>query len=310
MGHGDRADRRVRGRLLLVANPRAGARSALAVAEAQRATLERGGWSVETRPTERPGHAIEIAREADHDAIVAVGGDGTLHEVANGLAARPLDGRPPLGVVPAGSGNSLCADLGIDSPDRAAERIAGGARRPIDLVRLELGERTLWSINVVGWGAVCRINRRAERMRWAVGLRYTLASVVELFQPRLGHADATVDGDPPDDWLFGTASVTAHTGKAMKIAPRAVLDDGLVDVVRVRRGSRLALAQLLSRVFDGSHVDSPLVRYEQASALELGFARESELLVDGELIRARSARLVVEPRALVLLGAPASRAPA
>jgi len=288
------------GRLLLVANPKAGARSALAVAEAQREALERAGWSVEVRPTERPGHATEVAHAADHEAIVAVGGDGTLHEVANGLAARPREERPRLGVVPAGSGNSLCADLGIDEPAQATARIVAGATRPIDLVRLELDARTLWSINVVGWGAVCRINRRAERLRWAVGGRYALASILELLQPRLGHADAHVNGEAPDGWLSGTASVTAHTGKAMRIAPRAVLDDGRVDLVRIRRGSRQALARLLSRVFDGSHVDSPLVDYGQVSELGLRFGRPSELLVDGELISAGSAHLVVEPRALEL----------
>ncbi len=292
-------------RLFAIVNPRAGARSGLAMLERVRPRLEAGGWTLAVAETERPGHAVELARGAvkdrGADAIAAVGGDGTLHEVVNGLAALPRDTRLPIAVIPAGSGNSLCADLGTTDPERAVARLVEGASRAIDLCRIDLDGRTLWAINVVGWGAVVRINRRAERMRWAVGARYTLAALIELTRPRLEDADATVDAEPPAAWLFGTASISQHIGKGMRIAPRALLDDGKLDLLRVRRGPRLALARLLRAVYDGGHLASPLVDYRQVERLTLDLGPGGTLLVDGELLSARRARLQVAQSELELL---------
>jgi YegS/Rv2252/BmrU family lipid kinase len=291
-----------RRRLLLVANPRAGARAGVETARSVVPALSAAGFEVAIRTTEGPGHAAKIAGEApDFEAVCAVGGDGTVHEVANGLAERDPADRPALAVVPAGSGNSLCADLGLADPLAAARRIAEGHRRPIDLARASIDGRTVWSINVLGWGAVSRINGCAERMRWAVGARYTLATLLELARPRIGDAEASVDGEPPGEWLFGMACVTQNTGKGMRIAPRAELADGRVDLVRVRRGPRLALARLLSGVYDGSHVDSPLVDYRQVESLQLDLAPGGRLLVDGELVAASAVSVEVVPHALELL---------
>lgn len=292
-------------KLLAVVNPKAGARSGLAVLERARPVLERGGWSLLIRQTERAGHAIELAHQAatagSADAIAAVGGDGTLHEVVNGLAGLAPKQRLPVVPIPAGSGNSLSSDLGTGDPLQAVARLVAGARRAIDLCRLDLDGRTLWSINVIGWGAVVRINQRAERLRWAVGARYTLAAALEIFKPDLGDAGASVNGESPRDWLFGTASISQHTGKGMRIAPRARLDDGKVDLVRIRRGPRLQLAKLLSAIFDGQHADSALVDYAQVERFELEFPEASQLLVDGELVSARRIAVTVVPRALELL---------
>lgn len=289
-------------RVLLVANPRAGSRSALALARAVVPRLAMAGCSVEVRPTERRGHALEIARAATgFDAVVAVGGDGTLHEVVAGLMELPGHERPRAGLIPAGSGNSLAFDLGISNPDEGVRRVAAGSVRSIDLARAQVDGSRIWSVNVLGWGAVARINARAERLRWAARQRYTLAALAELMRPRLPHGGARVDGQPAEDWLFGTASISAVIGRGMRIAPRARVDDGQLDLVRVRRGSRLALARVLEGVFRGTHVDSSLVDYRQVKGFELALEPGSQLLVDGDLMPAREVSVAVEPAALALL---------
>jgi diacylglycerol kinase (ATP) len=247
-------------RIVAIVNPRAGRRRAGATLRAVRAQLERSA-ALEVLETERAGHARELARELDLErclGVCAVGGDGTLFEVLGGIFERADGARPTLGVIPAGSGHSLALDLGVARAEDAARCIAAGARRAIDVARVELDGRVLHSVNVLAWGAGARINARAERLRWAAGARYDLAAVLELLRPRLGHAGARLDGECGEHLLLGTASITRHAGRGMRVAPDAVLDDGLIDIVTIARGARLALARMLASVRSGAHVASPL----------------------------------------------------
>jgi diacylglycerol kinase (ATP) len=209
-----------------------------------------------------PRDAIGIVRREETDGyagVVAFGGDGTVHEVVQGLMERPVAGRPALGVVPCGTGNSLARDLGLRTWRDAAATLHRNRTRRIDLARVEVDGAPKYCINVVGWGAIARINRRAERLRWARDRRYDLASILELLQPWPLPPGGAVRGGQTEDMLLGAACLTEHTGSGMRMAPGAKLDDGLVDVVEIRRGSRVRLVGLLSAVYRAAHLRSPLV---------------------------------------------------
>ncbi|MBL6720933.1 MAG: NAD(+)/NADH kinase [Planctomycetes bacterium] len=282
-------------RALVLVNPAAGRGLARASGGRVAGVLAGAGWEVETVSTRRPLDAEVLERvNGGYDLVLPVGGDGTLNEVLRHWSGP--EQAIPLAPVPAGSGNSLALDLGIRTPEEAARAVLSGRRRSLDGIRLTLdGGRVLRSINIVGWGAAARINARAEQHRWARGRRYDVASVLELLAPRLRPACARVNGERDDRVLLGVASITQHSGRGMRLAPNAVLDDGLFDVVTIRRGFRPRLLGLLAAVQTGAHAGSSLVELGQARTLSLELEDDAGLVVDGEWIAASTAQLEIVP---------------
>ena len=298
-------------RVHFIVNPRAGRNAAAELIDVVRARLA-GHLPFEWHVSTSPEDARELARDLDVDetgAICAVGGDGTVHAVANGILARQ-GSRPSLAVLPAGTGNSLAVDLELDSAEEALDRMLAGHATELDAARVELDGHVHFAINVIGWGAFARINRRAESLRLFGGTRYNFAAAAELLRPLMRHSEARIDGEPAATYLLGAACITQHTGKGMRIAPRATLDDGYLDLVLIRSGNRVQLATILARVFDGGHVTSSKVEYRRVEGFNLRLDGDGrDIVIDGELLHARHVKVSVVPRALLLLGAPPIEVP-
>ena len=227
-----------------------------------------------------------------------MGGDGTLHEAVQGVMQRPVEERPCLALLPGGTGDALARDLGIADPSLALKNLREGRPRSIDLAQVHLDGERYYCFSVIGWGAFARINRRAERMRWARGRRYDLAAVVELLSPSLG-------GDP----FLAAVCLTEHTGRGMRLAPGAELDDGQGRLIEVRRGSRTRLLALLTRVHRGRHMESSLVTMAPVQTLVREFGREEHVILDGEARPARRLELAMLPGALSILAPPPPAGP-
>ncbi len=273
-----------------IVNPAAGGgRAADALARARSALSP-----IEVHNTAGPGHAEELARSLDFAAaraLVVVGGDGTLYEAVNGLFARQERERPPLGILPAGTGDALARDLGVATPSSSLEALLAGHTRAIDVGCVEIDGRTRYVTSVVGWGAFARINLRAERLRWTRWARYEAAALVEIVGPRPSA------GGP----LLGVACLTSHTGRGMLLAPDARLDDGLADLVEVASCGRLRLLGLLAGVFRGRHTRSSAVSIRRVSELSLELEEGAHLVLDGEALPARKLSFQVLPGALTVL---------
>ncbi|MAE28663.1 MAG: diacylglycerol kinase family lipid kinase [Planctomycetota bacterium] len=288
---------------LLIINPIAGGRRARQVAGRAKDRIEAAGGTVRELLTERAGHGREHVATADLagvTSVVAVGGDGTVLEVVEGLMERAPEERPALGLLPAGSGNSLAVELDMADEARATARLLAGETRSLDLLHLTVDGQAMHSMNVLGWGAVAEINRRSEPMRFLGGTRYTLAALREICRWRLSYPAVAIDG-VAGEWLMGTACITRFVGSGMMMAPSAKLDDGLVDLVLVRAAGRFKLLGMLLAVFKGKHVNSPLVDYRQVAGFSLELDAGSYLVLDGEILPARSVEARVLPGALRLL---------
>jgi diacylglycerol kinase (ATP) len=268
------------------------------------------GAKVDVLVTSRPGQASGIARVADtsaYDALCVVGGDGTLHEVANGLMQRAVakQSQPatiPLGMIPAGTGNSLASSLGIRDVSGAVQRILTGSTRPLDVVRVEAGGETDYCLNLIGWAAGHAINATAERLRWLGNPRYAAAALWHVLMARACPAKIVLDDEQVDDkFLLVLACNTRYVGSGMLAAPHAKIDDGLVDVVLVRRASRWRLLALLRRVHDGSHLEMPEVECRPVRRLVIETPSPEPLNLDGELKGATPLAAEVLPRALQLV---------
>ena len=298
---GQAIDTRPPKRLCLAVNPHGGRKSGSIVLRQVKPIFDAAGVNLTIFETEYAGHAREFVRSLDLsevDGFCAVGGDGTMHEVVNGLLSRPDNSLTPIGLIPAGTGNSFMRGFDCLDPLEAARRIVTGRTRPIDAARVSLGGQTLYAFNIVGWGLVTDILIRSEGLRWLGESCYTAAAALEVLKGRRRAARLIVDGrETSDKFSFVLACNTKYTGKGMLMAPYADLTDGLIDLVIVRKASRAQMLRLLPKVFNGSHVHSPLLEYVQAKEFSLIPEVDETVNVDGELLDRSPIKVSMIPHA-------------
>ena len=288
-------------RVAVILNPAAGGGRSGARFGAFLPALEALGEVVVCR-TEAPGHAIELTREVDATDVVAVDGDGTLHEVVNGLMAR--EERPALGLLPLGTGNSFGRDLGLTTPERCLAAIRLARTRAVDVVRAEHAAGVLHSINLVSIGFSAEAGALTNRRFKSLGAAgYICAVLITL--ARLKHPTFRVrlDGGPWDarPCALLSFSNSQYTGGDMRMAPAADPTDGRVDVIRVGALSRPRFLATFPKIFAGTHVSAADIEATTARAVELDLATAVDVMIDGEVVALRLTRLEVLPGAVEVL---------
>ena len=273
----------------LTLNPHGGQKKGPRLLKQILPVLEANNLELTIIETAFAGHANELAHQLDfdgYDGMIVIGGDGTMHEVVNGMLTRSDKKQLPIGLIPGGTGNSFMHDLGLMNPIDAAKAIISGNTRRIDVAEVKINDMIKYAFNIIGWGLVTDVGNKAEKWRWLGEARYTLLSVFEVlkYKPRL--ATLILDNDKIiDNFTFVIGCNTMYTGKGMKMAPKAELDDGLMDIVVVRHGpSRLKLLTMLPKVYDGTHINSPILEYYQVSEFSLIPERDEILNIDGEVL--------------------------
>ncbi len=250
-----------------------------------------------------PGHATELAAATPPGStVVAIGGDGTVHEVAKGLlrtgsASDPTAGRA-LAVLPLGSGDDFAFSLGISRTDLGAalERIVTGERRFVDLGAVN-GEPFL---NAIGTGFDAEVADRVRTSpRFLKGLAgYLYSVVVTLARLERVPAQVMVDGAVVHD---GPALLVAtqngpRSGGSFVFAPGALSDDGLLDVVVAGDVGRLGVLRLLPKVMAATHLSDPAVALHRGRSVRIVWEEPRQAHADGELLPV-SASYEIELRA-------------
>lgn len=302
------------GPMLVIANPTAGrGRGNAAVLPRLVRALTAAGLAHQVEPTRGRGHATELARTAvtqrDLRYVVAVGGDGTVHEVVNGLvdAETGTAHRDDLvlGVVAGGSGCDFLRTFGLDrSPEVLARHLASDDTMPIDIGRVRLtgqdGQpvvRLFANIAEAGWGA--EVTRRANRLPRLFGpTRYVAATILGTRAMQLVETTVAVDHTTTTEPV--TEVVVANGqffGGGMKVAPRALPDDGRFNVQtwRTRRGDVL---RSMPQVRLGEHLERPDVREWQSFGVEIAGPRPLLVEADGEVLGHTPATFDLLPRVL------------
>ncbi|MFN8218631.1 MAG: diacylglycerol kinase family protein [Fimbriimonadales bacterium] len=251
------------------------------------------------------GSAGALARQAaleGADVVVAAGGDGTVGEVANGLAGTSAC----FGVLPTGTGNDFARTLGIGTDlDNAARVLAEGELLHIDLGKVSEGG---FFVNVAGCGfdavVAARINHGFRRVRGT--LAYVLATLQTLATFRPAAIRLTADGKSYDEKVMLCAVANAQMyGGGMRIAPEASLTDGLLDLVLVGDVSKLEFIRAFPRVFKGTHLAHPKVKVLRAARVSISSDRPLPVLADGEEIGVTPVGFEIVPAALKVM-APAN----
>lgn len=310
------------GRTLIIANPAAQSGAAQRAAERiQRflALYAHGNSTFEMVLTQGKKHATQLAAQAQgYDTVIALGGDGVVHETAAGILQKPRAERPVLGVIPVGSGNDFARTLGI-APDLVdhVEGLLGFGVRMIDAGRVdylsseENGARcTDHFVETFSFGldaaiALDTVDRR-RRTDLTGTLLYT-ASGLDVFCRRFRSypVEVTVDSTSLgtiESLIFAVQNGPTY-GSGFSICPKAQPDDGLLDICYAAgRVPRAVALPLFLRAKNGGHVTSRLVRILRARKLDLVFgADDYPIQVDGEQIRAARAEISIEPGALRVL---------
>lgn len=256
--------------------------------------------------TKDPGHATVLARNANgYDTVVAVGGDGTVHEVLNGIMQRPAEGRPALTLLPTGTGNDYRRTLGISSNLTAAARqIIGGARTSVDIGVVN----GVYFANSVAVGLDARVTAKAVELKsttgWSGIMLYMRALFIVLFrQFYTHHVTLSIDDGPPEEReLLLVAATNGPTyGGGFKITPHARDDDGLLDTCIIWKVSLLGALLRLPFVVVGHHGWMRPVTLGLHRSIRVDSEVPIEGQIDGEVILASTYEISVLPGALEVI---------
>ena len=287
-------------RLTILSNPVAGGRRSNEIVERLRTQHPGARFIMNSDPAGARGLVRDLNLEPA-DTLAVLGGDGTVHQAVSGLFEGSVDALPTLAVFPCGSGNALAAALNINSTLVAEETLRDGRERSIDVAKVETDTETSHAINVIGWGLSARVTLLGDKMRSSRGLPYTRAALRELLFGDIAAIGALYNSSAEERDLMGLACLTPVAGGSMPVAPNALLDDGELDLVRVKPTSRLQLLFLFARLTQGWHLSSKSVESRRTQRLQIQFDAPQALVVDGEMQTTRALSIEVMPRALRVL---------
>jgi YegS/Rv2252/BmrU family lipid kinase len=252
--------------------------------------------------TQNPGDAARIARQvvdtASADVVVAVGGDGTVHELVQGLAGSSV----ALGILPAGTGNDLARYFGIRRGLEAVEQLKQASRYQVDLVKM--AERVFLNIAGTGFDAhvASHVNRSFWLKRWGpVGYVWSVGVQLMFFQPQTVRVEV-------DDclytyrsaWMVAVGNGTTYAG-GMRLLPRARMDDGEIDVCVVDGISKPEFCRMFPTVFWGKHVGHPAVHLLRGTRVTVRPERPWPVHADGEVLSDQIIEVEVWPKSLTVL---------
>jgi diacylglycerol kinase (ATP) len=236
----------------------------------------------------------QLARSSDFRAIVCVGGDGTFNDVVNGLATPDgtLDDRIPLGLIPTGTAQDFAKSIGIPLNRREAiEHLLEGEETRVDVGRATFGDgKRHFFVNMLGAGFDAEVAERAQDARAAMASipahMLGLASAFAGYQNQeiaISVADNSVPPSRSRCTMVVVANGPSYAG-VLRIAPNAVPDDGLLDLVVIGDVDKIEMLMNLGRVFTGTHLEHAKVDVFRTQSLTLESTGDALVQADGEVV--------------------------
>ena len=299
-------------KIMVVLNPNAGRGRGSRIKDQLARALQREGIGFDIAETRAQGDGIALAADARRNGceiVMAVGGDGTINDVVNGLAQVAIgdglvgdslmgDGLVgKLALCPIGTGNDLASMLGypLNDIDALARRMAAGKTRRIDLGCATLtsptAQLTRYFDNNIGIGFEAQVTLESYRMKRIPGaLRYLVAVIKALRRFHLPSVELRWE-TPMGEWqqynaraLMISVGNSPRTGGLFYVTPDALMDDGLFDLGVVQQVSRGQILWLLPKVMKGSHRDEPVVMLTRCRRLHFRCTETMPVHLDGEVV--------------------------
>lgn len=287
-----------------IVNPVAGSGNAWRMFQSARRIMDDKGIDYGFAVSQYPKHAVELARKAvaeGESVIVAVGGDGTVNEVASELSGRNVT----MGIFPGGTGNDLAYALNIPSDaNRAMDVLLNGRKRNMDA---GIANDSFF-INVAGLGFDVEVLKNVEGFKKKLNgmLPYFLGIIKSLLH--LNHIDLEIEADGQKQRIPALIVAVANGrlfGGGMKVAPLSDPFDGMFDVCLVERLSRFKFIQLLPLFIKGRHIGLKPVKYFHTREIRVVSDTPCTVQVDGELTCQTPVNFKILPGAISIM-TPAS----
>jgi len=248
-------------------------------------SLNEHKFDYEIELTKAPQHAIQLTQDAIEKRItniVAVGGDGTLNEVVNGIMLSGKSENVNLGIVPEGGGNDFALNFKLSSNiDKAVDLLRKFKIRKIDIGKIE----DKYFINALGIGFDARVAIVSNKIKYLNGLpRYLLAVIKALVTLKMVEADIKMDtGTIKNPFLLLSIGNGLSTGGGFLLTPEARTDDGLLDLCLINKANRRRVLSLLPSAIKGKHLKEPEVVIHQSQKIEVTTNKPLPIYYDGEL---------------------------
>jgi diacylglycerol kinase (ATP) len=278
-------------RFFAIVNPAAGGGKSARLAGPALARLREKGLHIDVIASTGRGHAVQLARESyaqGYRKFLAVGGDGTAHEILNGVFAnKPAAERISLGFLPLGTGNSFLRDFTDRGEGASLDALLANRTRPVDLIRLTHASGEMYSFNILSVGFTADVGALTNRVFKPLGhLGYLLGVLVGVVQ--LKRRAFVLRSDDETEWdtrrsLFLSFNNSKYTGGTMLIAPDADPSDGLIEFVRWGPIGRFGLLRMLPKLYDGTHIRHPLASRKAVKHVEFKIPVPVDVLIDGEI---------------------------
>ena len=295
-------------RYLCVFNPLAGNKNSIQSKNELEKNFKKYNIKVDWFISEYPHHAQELHKIKNlsyYKGIISIGGDGTLFDIINAQMQLPKEKRIPLGIIPAGTGNSVYMDLigHEQNPEKAFQKILNGNIKKMDVMKATNSINSFHFINIMGFGFTTEVTQKAIKFKALGKYAYSLAIILKLLSLK-PYTLTMKNGEKEKQMnnVFVSILNTRYAGGNLLMAPRAKIDDGLMDVIIVNDISRFKLMKTFPKIYDGTYVNSPYVEYFQTKKIKFS-AYDSKLLSpDGELSGALPIEVEVIPNALSVFG--------
>ena len=276
---------------LLIVNPNADlGRAWRGAADLRPIVQEFGGadWTGTVYPT----HAAELARQAaldGYELVISAGGDGTVHEIINGLMQVPAEQRPRLGIVPLGSGNDFAFAVGMEkTPAHALRQVFTGTAKRVDVGRMQDGDgRVEYFDNALGVGFDATVTIRSHRFTYMRGFLIYLIAVLQTIilnhdAPLMRISTDTEEWE--EEMLMMVVCNGPREGGGFLVAPGAKPGDGAFHYAGIKRVSRPMMLRLIPEVMNGTHGRFQQVRLGELRRMELDADQPLTIHADGEIL--------------------------
>jgi diacylglycerol kinase (ATP) len=306
---------------LLIVNPRSGGGRTGELFAQMKEPIERALGAFDVSLTERGRHAVDIAREAaiaGRETVIAVGGDGSIHEVVNGLMEARVKGAKAtrLGIIGQGTGGDFRKTLDLEHRlDRYCAAIAAGKTRRIDVGRFSYRTHddkpaSAYFVNILSIGMGGLVDRYVAEANRALGgtIAYFTASLRGLLDSEIGVLRCTIthEGKTREEELRSRMLAICNGrffGSGMHIAPMAKPDDGVFEIVDLGASSKLKFALGSSKVYTAAHMQNPETKHFRGDSIKIELLNKDVvsrylLDVDGEPLGRMSIEVDVEKGAI------------
>lgn len=245
--------------------------------------LEIAGYETSTHATTCTGDATKAAKiavERKYDVVIAAGGDGTIHEVVNGLAEQEY--RPRMGIIPAGTTNDFARALQIPKDiGTAVDIITKGDTIPVDIGKIN----KKYFINIAGGGRITELTYEVpSKLKTMLGqLAYYLKGMEML--PSIKSSDLSIEYDGKifeGEAMLFLVGLTNSIGGFEKLAPNSSINDGLFSLLILKKINLADFVRISTLALRGEHVNDPNVIYTQANHIKVSSKEKVQLNLDGE----------------------------